>query len=602
MRDFDLFKFQKPYALFGNELNSIHKEHNKKIKIAFVYPDLYDIGMSSLGFKILYHLLNEIPDVVCERAFSPLGDFENYLRITNTPLFTLESHTPVNEFDLVAFSVQTVLDYTNILNILEIAHIDIHSEERLYPIVFMGGSAAYNPEPVADFFDFFSVGEGESVLPQIVQVFRKWDKVSKDYFLKEVSKLSGIYVPKFFPVENSSEEGLSCVISDKYILKDVVKNLNDSFFPTKPIVPFGKVISDKAYVELFRGCTRGCRFCQAGMIYRPVREKSLDKLKREAEAIIESTGYEDMTFLSLSSSDYSNLEGLTKLARDLVIKYKISVSLPSLRIDRAPIDLLRLETEERVHSVTFAIEAGSVRLRSVINKAVSDEEIFEATEEVSRLGFHTFKFYFIIGLPTETDEDIEAIVNLVKKVYVIANRNKNTSKPISIHLSINPFMPQPHTPFQWESFAGIEELSRKKDFIRRNISGRQYKVDFSDFKMNHIETILGRGDRRLSKVIEIAWRNGAKMDGWREYFSYERWMESFDKADVNPGIYSGAIPFGARLPWDHILTGVSKNYLRSELENALKGNFTKDCRENSCTGCGVNAELGCPVFDAKNKP
>ncbi len=602
MNDFELFRFQKPYSLFGNELNSVHKAHEGRIKIAFVYPDTYDIGMSSLGYKILYHLMNEIPDVVMERVFAPLDDLEAFLRKNNSPLFSLESHTHVKDFDLIAFSVQTVLDYTNILNLLDLSHVKLKSDEREYPIVFMGGTASYNPEPLADFFDFFAVGEGENIFPMIVDIFRKWNRVCKKDFLDSISELRGIYVPGDFQIVMDKGTKLTFAKPKErkhVVLKDVVADLNSSYFPIKPILPFGKIISDKAYVELFRGCTRGCRFCQAGTIYRPVREKSIEKIKEEAESILESTGYEELTLLSLSSSDYSYLTELTDLARKLVEKYKISISLPSLRIDKLPVDILRLETEQRVHSVTFAIEAATERLRKVINKTISDEQVIEAAVTSARLGFHVLKFYYIIGLPTETDEDIDAIISLTKNVYEIASRNKTSKKPISMHLSINPFMPQPNTPFQWEPFAGIEYLEEKRKYLYSKLPGKQYDIDFGDFKMNFIETVLGRGDRNLSKVIETAWRNGAKMDGWREHFSYERWVASFNESGVDMNFYTREIPLDSHLPWDHISTGVSKSYLKREYKKAVQASFTQDCRQDVCVGCGINLELGCPAFDSK---
>lgn len=600
MKDKYLLKFKKPYSYFGNELNSIHKTHDKKIKVAFIYPDLYEIGMSSLGFKLLYHLINEMSDVVLERAFAPEEDLENYLRNNKIPLFTIESHTPINQFDLVAFSVQTPMDFTNILNISNLSQIDIHAEQRKSPIIFMGGTSAYNPEPLYKFMDFFAVGEGENMFPAIISKFKNWNRIDKDKFLETLLEIRGIYIPKFFEVlneENGKIKSVTPLKGKKFVVKDIVQDLNNSYFPLKPVVPYGKTVMDRAYIELFRGCTRGCRFCQAGIVYRPVREKRLDKIEYELENILKNTGYEEVTFLSLSTGDYSDLDGLILLAKRIIKKYGVSVSLPSLRIDNFKEELGQMVVDERVQGMTFAIEAGSERLRKVINKTITEEQILTTVKRISTLGFHVLKLYYIIGLPTETEEDIISLVNLTKKIYNVAQEYRSSQKPISIHLSINPFMPEPNTVFQWEKFEDIDSLQKKKKMIVKNLKGKNFKINFSNFEMNYIETILSRGDRRLSKVLESAWKNGCKMDGWIEKFNLNNWIGAFKENNLSPDSYADKIDINSILPWEHIKCGVSKQFLIKEYNEAMNEETTEDCRTSLCVGCGIVENFNCSTFN-----
>jgi len=600
VKDKYLLKFKKPYSYFGNELNSIHKTHDKKIKVAFIYPDLYEIGMSSLGFKLLYHLVNEMSDVVLERAFAPEEDLENYLRNNKIPLFTIESHTPINQFDLVAFSVQTPMDFTNILNIFNLSQIDIHAEQRKSPIIFMGGTSAYNPEPLYKFMDFFAVGEGENMFPAIISKFKNWNRIDKDKFLETLLEIRGIYIPKFFEVlneENGKIKSVTPLKDKKFVVKDIVQDLNNSYFPLKPVVPYGKTVMDRAYIELFRGCTRGCRFCQAGIVYRPVREKRLDKIEYELENILKNTGYEEVTFLSLSTGDYSDLDGLILLAKRIIKKYGVSVSLPSLRIDNFKEELGQMVVDERVQGMTFAIEAGSERLRKVINKTITEEQILTTVKRISTLGFHVLKLYYIIGLPTETEEDIISLVNLTKKIYNVAQEYRSSQKPISIHLSINPFMPEPNTVFQWEKFEDIDSLQKKKKMIVKNLKGKNFKINFSNFEMNYIETILSRGDRRLSKVLESAWKNGCKMDGWIEKFNLNNWIGAFKENNLSPDSYADKIDINSVLPWEYIRSGVSKQFLIKEYNEAMNEETTEDCRTSLCVGCGIVENFNCSTFN-----
>jgi len=597
IKDYELIKFKKPYFYFGNEPNSVHKT-NYKVKVALAYPDLYEVGMSSLGYKILYHLGNEVEGVSVERVFAPLDDLESYLRKQDLPLFSLESRTPLNQFDLIGFSVQTGLNYTNILNILDLGKIPLHSEDRIKPIVFLGGTSAYNPEPLSKFIDFFVLGEGENSFVKILELSKEIE--DKEEFLEEVSKIKGVYVPKFF--EFKKEGKFFVEKNNKVVVKDAVRDFEHSYFPTKPIVPLGSIIMDKAYVEIFRGCTRGCRFCEAGTVYRPVRERSLERIEHDAVSVLKNTGYEEITFLSLSSNDYSDMQGLINLMRKLTKEFHVSISLPSLRIDKFTKELGEAILEQRVHSLTFAIEAASERLRRLINKTITQEEILNVVKDAVSLGFHTLKFYYIIGLPTETMEDVREIVTLTKEMLKVGEKNKSFKKPFEIHLSINPFMPQPHTPLQWSRFESIETLNEKKKLLLQELPKRFVKVDFSDFRMSALEVILDRGDRQIGDVIEHAFRLGAKMDAWSEHFNFEIWEKAFKDLNIDKEIYLGEYPINEKLPWDHISTGVSKAFLKREYENALKGNITLDCRVNNCTGCGINIPLFCEILEKKRQP
>jgi len=604
-----LAKVMKPARYIGEEVNMVRKDKNSvKVRFAFAFPDTYEVGMSHLGMKILYHLLNERKDVYCERVFAPWVDMEEVMRREGISLYALETKDPIKYFDFVGFTLQYELCYTNIINMLDLAGIPILAKDRdKHPFVIAGGPCAYNPEPLADIFDFFVMGEGEEVINEIIDAYIRWkeSKGKRDEFLFEVSKIRGVYVPSFYEVVYNEDGTIKERIPLKKdvpekISKRIIKNFSNVYFPTKVIIPYIDVVHDRAMLEIFRGCTRGCRFCQAGMIYRPVREKSVEKLMEQAEELIKNTGYEEIALTSLSSSDYSRLGELTK---NLIQKYKdrgVGLSLPSLRIDSFTMDIIREIQKVRKTGLTFAPEAGTQRLRDVINKGVTEEDLIKSVESAFKLGWKNVKLYFMIGLPTETYEDIKGIADLAYKV-VKSYKDINGSKTgLNVTVSTSSFVPKPFTPFQWVAQDSTEELKAKQDYLKRLLKDKSIKYSWHNNKMSFLEAVISRGDRRVGKAIVKAWELGAKFDSWEEHFDFDKWKKAFSEVNIDPVFYANrARDFEEKLPWDFIDLGVSKNYLYSEYKKALKGELTRDCRLY-CTGCGISVfDEGVVCFEGK---
>ncbi len=594
-----LYDIEQPSRYIGGEINSYNKEiSDKSIRFGFGFPDVYEVGMSHLGLHILYNLLNEIDDVFCERIFSPWVDMENKLKEESLSVFTLESQSPIDEMDFIGFTLQYELSYSNILNILSLGNIPLRRKERdeSHPLIIAGGPCAYNPEPLADIVDFFVLGESEEVIVEILDIYRKVkENYDKEEFLKLISVLDGVYIPQYYDVEYNSDETIkSFSTNNPYaplrIKKRIIKNLDDIYFPEKIIVPYADIVHDRAMIEIFRGCTRGCRFCQAGMIYRPVRERSSEKSIELAEKILRSTGYEELSISSLSTSDYSDLDNLV---RNLIDKYadeKVGLSLPSLRLDSFSIKLIEEIQKVRKTGLTFAPEAGTQRLRDVINKGVSEDDLIEAVSNAFGLGWNTVKLYFMIGLPTETYEDLDGISDLGHKVidayYNIPKEKRN--RGLKITISTSSFVPKPFTPFQWEPQDSMETLMDKQYYLKGKLKSKQIKYSYHDSKTSFLEGVFARGDRRLSEVLIKAWEKGCKFDGWHEYFQFDKWMEAFDECNIDPNFYANRKrDYDETLPWDHIDIGVSKKYLIKENENSKLEKLTHDCRVD-CTSCGIN--------------
>ncbi len=592
-------KVENPVQYVGNELNSIHKEVNADtIRYAFAFPDIYEIGMSHLGMKILYHLLNEQRDVYCERVFSPMVDMEKILRKNSIPLFALETMDPIANFDFVGFTLQYEMSYSNILNILDLANIPILSKDRTkdHPFVMVGGPCAYNPEPLADFIDIVVLGESEEVLLEILESYRKWKKSkgSRKDFLHSISSIEGVYIPEFYKVEYDNEGKISDFypISKEYpnkIKKRIIKNLDKSYYPDKMIVPYTSIVHDRIMLELFRGCTRGCRFCQAGMIYRPVREKTPETIRSIAEKLVKSTGYEEISLASLSTSDYTQL---IPLVENLIEDYKdkrVGLSLPSLRIDSFSVKLAEEIQKVRKSGLTFAPEAGTQRLRDVINKGVSEENLISSVRQAFEAGWGTIKLYFMIGLPTETYRDIEGIAVLGKKAlreYFQVDKERR-NKNVKITISASSFVPKPFTPFQWEPQDSMSELRDKQRQLKEYIKDKKISYSWHDNKTSFLEAVFARGDRRLGNVLLKAWEKGCKFDGWDEHFLYDSWVEAFQEAEVDPSFYAHRKrEYEEVFPWDFIDIGVTKEFLIREHRNALKEKVTPYCREG-CVYCGI---------------
>lgn len=591
---------QKPGRYTGGEFGQIIKDKDKvKMRIAFCFPDTYEIGMSNLGVKILYGALNEMQDVWCERVFAPWTDMEEQMRKNSVPLFALESKDNVKDFDVLAISLQYELCYTTAINLIDLAGLPIYAKDRdeSMPVVLGGGPCAYNAEPVADFFDIFSIGEGEESLCELSQLYidmKNNGTYTKSAFLREASHLNGFYVPSLYNVEYN-EDGTIKLFEPKFddvpkrVEKRVVEDLNTSYFPLKPVMPYIETVHDRIMLETFRGCIRGCRFCQAGMVFRPVREKSADVLNAQAQEIFKNTGYNEISLTSLSISDYSCLNEATDKLLEWTNKNKINLSLPSLRADSFTKELMRKVSGVRSSGLTFAPEAGTQRLRDAINKNLYEEDLLNAVRLAFEGGKSQVKLYFMNGLPTETYEDIEGISVLAKHVvdefYKMPVRPK---KPVQVTVSVSCFVPKPHTPFQWEPQDSLESLVEKQRFLGEKITDRKVRYNWHEAKVSRLEAVFSKGDRRLSKAIAHAVSKGIHFDAWDEYFDYDKWMEVFEECGIDPSFYANRrIGYDEILPWDVIDIGVNKSFLISENKKAYESKTTPNCKEK-CSGCGAN--------------
>lgn len=590
---------QKPARYVGGELNSVVKnKENIDIRYAFCFPDTYEIGMSHLGMKILYGLVNEREDAWCERVFAPDTDMEEQMRKHNVPLFALESGDYLSEFDMIGFTLQYELCYTTMLNMLDLADIPIFSKEResLTPIVCVGGPCTCNPEPIADFCDIIFLGEGEESTNEVIDLLKECKKqgLSKHEFLLKAKEITGVYVPSFYE-DSYNDDGTLKALKPTHgapekIKKSIISDLDKVYYPKEFVVPFVNIVHDRAVEEIFRGCIRGCRFCQAGFIYRPIREKSVETINKQAKDLIASTGYDEISLCSLSTSDHSHVNEMLTSLIDWTVKDKINLSLPSLRVDNFSDELVDKLNKVRKSGLTFAPEAGTQRMRDVINKNVTEEEVLRTCTKAFDNGWTNVKLYFMMGLPTETMEDIEGIANLgmnvVHAFYKNPNRQKGTGVQVSI--SCSSFIPKPFTPFQWEPEDSMESLKAKQEHLLKSIPSKKIKVSYHETPTSLLEGVFARGDRRLSNVIYTAFKNGCKFDSWDDKFKFDVWMDAFREHNLDPYFYTKRKrEFSELLPWDHLDYGVSRKFLEKENLKAHENKTTPHCRIQ-CSGCGAN--------------
>ena len=604
-----LLEVQKPSRYIGGEVGSIIKDKSKvDVRFAFCFPDTYDIGMSHLGMKILYSLTNERENYWCERCFAPSEDFEAIMRGNDIPLYALESLDPIRDFDFIGFTLQYELSYANILNMLDLAGIPIFSRDRtdeLTQIVVAGGPCVCNPEPLADFFDIFILGEGEEVNLELMDLYweMKQQGAKRIDFLRKAAQIEGIYIPQFYSFSYKEDGTIASMTASENapetVRKRIIMDMDKVYYPENFVVPFTEIVHDRVSVEVLRGCIRGCRFCQAGFIYRPFREKHTETICRETKALCENTGYDEVSLASLSTSDHSEIDPMLTQLIEYTANEHINLSLPSLRVDNFSEALLEKIKKVRKSGLTFAAEGGTQRLRDVINKNVTEEEIMNTCRIAFEGGYSAVKLYFMMGLPTETDEDIVGIAELAQRIvdlfYSIENRPKGKGG-VQVSVSCATFVPKPFTPFQFEPQDTREMIEHKQKLLLDSVKSKKIKVAYHDPNVSKLEVILAKGDRRLCPVIYTAWKKGCKFDSWEEYYKFDLWMKAFEDCGIDPAFYANRrFAYDEILPWDHLDYLVSKEFLIRENKTAHQSKTTPNCRKR-CSGCGVNKKVGRDCF------